>query len=153
MYPCSTLQCIHAVHWNKFFMTVLQVKRGICVWLAWALSMKRPGRENELSSAYTVRLANNRHQTNHLELHEYTHLGSRSLTSNTTEEDDYSLPCSPSLNGTDFSHNRIREVSQARHCPCTSHLLLTATTTIVTTTTTITTSSITSYYHPQYYYH
>lgn len=94
-----------------FCLVIFQVKKGICVWLAWMLRMKRPGQEEELGSIFSKDSTNP--STIH-ELHEYTNLASRSLMSNIRDDDDYSLPSSPQLNGNDYcmnnSINRIREV-------------------------------------------
>ena len=76
------------------------MKYGINVWLAWLLRMERPGKNLESIHSHSTNNNNNGRDIK-LELHEYTNLASRSLMSNIRDEDDYSLPSSPQLNGND----------------------------------------------------
>lgn len=84
----------------------LQVKFGINVWLAWLLRMQRPGKSLESVHTQCSSSKVNGCKAEKLELREYTNLASRSLMSNIRDEDDYSLPSSPQLNGHDPSHGR-----------------------------------------------
>lgn len=88
------------------------MKYGINVWLAWLMRMSRP--EKNLDSVHTH--PNNSHSNNNhrmsrdvkMELHEYTNMASRSLMSNIRgDDDDYSLPSSPQLNGHDLRGKKV----------------------------------------------
>lgn len=74
---------------------------GINVWLAWLMRMERPGKNLESIHSHSNNNNNNGTRDIKLELHEYTNMASRSLMSNIRDEDDYSLPSSPQLNGND----------------------------------------------------
>jgi len=77
------------------------VTYGINVWLAWLMRMERPGKNLESIHSHSNNNNNNGTRDIKLELHEYTNMASRSLMSNIRDEDDYSLPSSPQLNGND----------------------------------------------------
>jgi len=77
------------------------------VWLAKLLRIKRPG--TDLSCNCKQRTSSVGHQNN-IELHEYNNLASRSLLTNIKDEDDYSLPSTPHLNGRDFTKTKLRQV-------------------------------------------
>lgn len=83
------------------------MRLGVCVWLAKLLRIKRPG--TDLSCNCKQRTSSVGHQNN-IELHEYNNLASRSLLTNIKDEDDYSLPSTPHLNGRDFTKTKLRQV-------------------------------------------
>lgn len=83
------------------------VRLGVCVWLAKLLRIKRPG--TDLSCNCKQRTSSVGHQNN-IELHEYNNLASRSLLTNIKDEDDYSLPSTPHLNGRDFTKTKLRQL-------------------------------------------
>lgn len=70
----------HPILFRLFFLVPLQVRKGICEWLAWALRMKRPGR----SFAPPKGLSSNS-KLRDLELRERS---SRSLLANVLDLDD-----------------------------------------------------------------
>jgi len=83
------------------------------VWLAKLLRIKRPG--TDLSCNCKQRTSSVGHQNN-IELHEYNNLASRSLLTNIKDEDDYSLPSTPHLNGRDFTKTKLRQVKIFKQC-------------------------------------